>query len=148
MSYYINKNRSQSADADYMTNSTKRLFNSMSSDFWAAHYAAYAQYCAENKILWRSYHTDADGHYNIWTVLTNETTKDEWVIASGYAEYQAAGAPTLINTGETTDSAGVNAMIDEVMSNSNYSIKHCHPDFRREGMILGDTIDGDEIITV
>lgn len=148
MSFYINKNRSESAEPDYMTDSSKRLFNSMTPDFWSGHYAAYEEYCTENKILWRSYHTDADGHYNIWTVFQNEATRNEWIITSGAAEYQAAGAPTLINTGETADSAGVSTMIDTVMANTNYSIKHCHSDFRRAGMELGDQLDGDVITIV
>ena len=138
--------------SDYITNPNKRYQDwsalALPADFWTNYSAVYLNYRDNNKIIFRSKHVDANNDMFVIQVWESQAVREQFLIDVDHATFEANKSFSVERNDYEATSAEIETLIDDVIASGDYIIQICLPEFQRSGMVIGDPLKGDTLVTV
>lgn len=138
--------------SDYITNPNKRYQDwsapVLPENFWLNYDSVYLNYRDNNKIIFRSKHVDANNDMFVTQVWESQAVREQFLIDVNNDLFEENKNFNITRNDYLAETAEVESAIDDVIASNNYIIQVCLPEFQRPGMVIGDPLKGDVLVTV
>lgn len=159
MAYYVTTMKStqgpdgdQNFFSDYISNPNKRYQDwsapLLPESFWLNYDAVYVYYRDNNKIIFRSKHVDSNNDMFVTHVWESQAVREQFLIDVDHAKFETNKSFNVDRNDYEASNSEIKSLIDNVINSGNYVIQVCLPEFQRSGMVIGDPLKGDTLVTV
>jgi hypothetical protein len=138
--------------SDYITNPAKRYMDwsapALPANFWTNYSAVYLNYRDNDKIIFRSKHVDANNDMFVTQVWESQAVREQFLIDVDHATFESNKSFSIERNDYEANTSVIESLIDSVIDSGDYIIQICLPEFQRSGMVIGDPLKGDTLVTV
>lgn len=138
--------------SDYINNPSKRYQDwsapVLPATFWENYDSVYLSYKAANKILFRSKYVDSNNDMFITQVWESQAVREQFLIDVDHAQFESNVSHGITRNDYEANTSVIESVITDVLNSGDYIIQICAEEYRRSGMVIGDPLKGDELVTV